>query len=352
MSQAAVTVSIPNAADSTYEVSFTSLAHAVSQIPNDAAVITDSNLAQLYPDVKDRDRAYVVPAGESSKNGDQFLAIHRFLAEHGLKRNDVLVAFGGGVIGDLAGFVAATYARGIEFIQIPTTLLAMVDSSVGGKVGIDLPEAKNMVGAFHHPSQVLIPLDVLQTLPKAEFANGCAEILKYGLIYDPELWHSLEKEPLTLDSSRLQQVVARCIQIKAEIVQNDPLEKTGLRAILNFGHTVGHALEQCSNFAVPHGSAVALGMIAEIELAHELGVAQDVDSAAVSRVIGAHDLPTMPSHQFLWANLLAAMRRDKKGTGNGLAFSLVESVGRCKLVTGVPEEAVRAVLTKLWQLPA
>ena len=219
-----------------------------------AAIITDSNVAPLYEEALRKQLksagfctcTYVFPAGEASKNADTYLNILRFLAQNHLTRSDVIVALGGGVAGDMAGFAAATYLRGVNFVQIPTSLLAMVDSSVGGKTGIDLPEGKNLVGAFYQPLLVLCDCDALNTLPEAGFLDGCGEIVKYGVLGDEGLLARLKKEKTGFDREA---VIARCVEMKRDIVNADEFEG-GVRQLLNLGHTLGHAVEASSDFTL------------------------------------------------------------------------------------------------------
>ena len=229
-----------------------------------AAVISDDNVAPLY---LERVKAalekagfavvsFVFPHGESSKNGGTYLEILNFLAENQITRTDALIALGGGVVGDITGFAAATYLRGIRFVQIPTSLLAMVDSSVGGKTAIDLPAGKNLAGAFCQPELVICDLDTLDTLSDAFFTDGCAEVIKYGILKDEALFAHLEEKAQGFDR---EYVISRCVELKRDYVTEDEFD-TGLRMMLNLGHTVGHAIEKLSAYSVPHGSAVAMGM--------------------------------------------------------------------------------------------
>ena len=311
-----------------------------------ATVITDSHLAAAYPQVLAQfAHAVVVPAGEASKAGEVYLDVVNQVARQGLRRDGVLVALGGGVIGDLAGFVAATYMRGVRLIQIPTSLLAMVDSSVGGKVGVDLPAGKNLLGAFWPPHQVLVDPSFLTTLPKEEFANGMAEVIKYGFIMDAPLLDELGQRPLWPDDSRLGDVIWRCIDLKRRVVEADEHETNGLRATLNFGHTMGHALEQVTEYTgYRHGEAVGLGMIQEVRLGERLGLTPAGCEAELTQLLRAHGLPTEWPQGQNHEDLLAAMARDKKADRSGLAFSLITGRGGCKLIRNVPLDAVRATL--------
>ncbi len=329
----------------TYPVDFLTLEAIVAEMPHDCFVVSDQNLQRLYRgQFPDQANWIVVPPGESSKSLEVYGQALRQLAQRRASRRSTLVAFGGGVVGDLAGFLAASYLRGVPFIQIPTTLLSQVDSSVGGKVGIDLPEGKNLVGAFYPPSRVMIPLEALQTLPEREFLNGCAEVLKYGLIMDQPLWDQLA-EPLTPNSETLPQIVAKCIQLKAQVVAEDEFETTGRRAILNFGHTVGHALEHHYKFhGLLHGEAIAVGMVVEARLGEALGLTPAGTANQIAERFVRWGLPVQDPAQTEVDQLVEAMRRDKKAVAGNLAFSLLSGIGACKLVENVEEGAVRRAL--------
>lgn len=316
-----------------YDVKVSSLGDALDNLPDDCAILTDANVAALaaIPDVP----TLVLPPGEGTKTLDAFGRALGWLASQGASRRTTVVALGGGVIGDLAGFVAAAYMRGVPFLQIPTTLLAMVDSSVGGKVAIDLPEGKNLAGAFWPPSEVRLPLDALKTLPTRQLTNGMSEVLKYGFIMDAPL----------LDAPFNADLILRCVALKAQVVEEDEHETTGRRAILNFGHTVGHAIERLTGYGpVLHGEAIAVGMVVEAMLGERIGLTASGTSERVRAILAKAGLPT--KHPILReiGPMLAAMRGDKKAVGGRLAFSLLESVGSCKLVSDVPEDDVRRVL--------
>jgi 3-dehydroquinate synthase len=310
------------------------------------AIISDRNVAPLYSKrvIQALQAAgfepvlVTVPAGETAKKLATVHACYDQLAEHRLERKSFVVALGGGVVGDLAGFVAATYLRGIAFVQAPTTLLAQVDSSVGGKVGVNLKAGKNLVGAFYQPRLVLCDLDALRTLPIREFRAGLAEVIKYGIIYDAALFRRLERELpklLQLHPAVLGPVVARCCQIKAEVVGQDETE-SGLRAILNFGHTIGHALEAISGYGrFLHGEALAIGEVAAAKLsALQLGLpARQVDR--IAKLLQSAGLPTTlkltPAQK---EKLFEAMRLDKKVSGGEIKFVLARQIGQ--VVWGKP----------------
>ena len=318
------------------------------------AVLTDENLKASQPALFERVLAgcptLVVPAGEESKSLTNFGRALDFMAEHSLDRSSVLVAVGGGVIGDLGGYAAASFLRGIDFIQVPTTLLAMVDSSVGGKTGINLKAGKNLVGAFHQPRAVYISTDLLRTLPAREFAAGMAEVIKYGLLGDASLFCALERQHLTVASPELASVIHRCCAIKASIVEADEREtaKEGGRALLNLGHTFGHAVEQVAGYGTYlHGEAVAIGLCAAARLSCQLGYIGSDEVARVDRVVLAHELPAVLRAPLDYAPLHAAMARDKKVRAGALRFVVLKSLGVAATQGGIDpaqaETAFRAV---------
>jgi len=261
---------------------------------------------------------YVIPNGERSKNGYEFLKILNYMAENELTRSDAVFALGGGVVGDLAGFSAASYMRGIKLVQIPTTLLAMVDSSVGGKTAIDLPAGKNLVGAFYQPDLVLCDLTAAETLPDAVFADGCAEIIKYGMICDEEMLEKLEGSV----HEQIGDIVERCVSIKRDVVNEDEHDH-GLRQLLNFGHTPAHAIEQNSNYTISHGRAVAIGM-AMITRACLPEAAEKLE-----KLIEKYDLPT--ETDYTTEQLVRTALSDKKRKGNTITLVVPEKYGRCEL---------------------
>lgn len=289
-----------------------------------------------------------VPAGETAKSLKTVASCYEQLAAHRLERSSFIVALGGGVVGDLAGFVAATYLRGIAFVQVPTTLLAQVDSSVGGKVGVNLPAGKNLVGAFYQPRLVLCDLATLATLPEREFRAGLAEVIKYGIIYDPRLFTLVERDLdklLRLEPMVLGQVVGRCCEIKAEVVRADETE-SGLRAMLNFGHTIGHALEAIGRYGkYLHGEAIAIGQVAAARLSHAMLGAPERDCRRIERLFERVGLPTRvklrPSQM---AALLRAMRLDKKVRDGELRFVLIQRLGEVCWNQPVSEKLIQDVL--------
>jgi len=325
--------------------------------PSVVFVITDANVAdhaqrvaeplrQSGLDVQTR----ILPPGESQKSLENAARLYDFLAEHQADRKSLVVAVGGGVVGDLAGFVAATFARGLSLFMVPTSLLAMVDSSVGGKTGVNHPRAKNLIGAFHQPCGVWIDTDFLDTLPEREYRSGLAEVVKYGVILDPALFEYLEQHAeaiLRRDPKHLRHVIARCCRLKADIVEQDERETTGLRAVLNYGHTFAHAFETLGGYATwLHGEAVAAGMVCAARLACDLGLAPVELGERQEHLLRRFGLPTRP---LPWPldGLLRVMRSDKKAVAGRLRFVLPRRIGQVELIESVPEEAVRAVLQGL-----
>jgi len=323
------------------------------------AVITDANVGRHYarPVLKSLAAAgfepvlLTVPAGEKSKRLAMVEKCHDQLAAHRLERKSFIVALGGGVVGDLAGFVAATYLRGIPFVQVPTSLLAQVDSSVGGKTGVNLKSGKNLVGAFYQPRLVLCDQDTFKTLPKREYLSGLAEVFKYGIIYDATFFARLERDLpklLKRDPATLADIVARCCEIKADVVGQDETEG-GLRAILNFGHTIGHAIENSSGYGTfLHGEAIAIGQVAAGELsARRLGLpAEDVER--IRRLFMRAGLPvTIALNAVRRKKLLAAMLLDKKVSGGEVKFVLAEKIGKVAWGQAVPAAMIETVLDGL-----
>ena len=269
-------------------------------------------------------KRFVFPHGEASKTTDTVVALWNALAEAGLTRTDCMAALGGGVVGDLCGFAAATFLRGIPFVQFPTTLLAMVDSSVGGKTGADLPAGKNLVGAFNQPIGVFCDTDTLSTLPDNIYADGCAEVIKYGYINDPELLCTLEKD----FSAAPEAVIARCVADKRDVVEADERD-TGKRQLLNLGHTAGHAVEACSDFAISHGSAVAIGMVLMTRAAIAHGLCDPAVLSHMERMLHAYHLPT--ECPFDAKALAAVAMGDKKRAGKRITLVLPKTVGESVL---------------------
>ncbi|MEY4940128.1 MAG: 3-dehydroquinate synthase [Verrucomicrobiota bacterium] len=316
------------------------------------AVLTDANIAQaqaaaggaMFSDLP----LLVVAPGENTKSLAGLGRVLDFLAEKKIDRGGALFAVGGGVIGDLGGFAAATWLRGIDYYQVPTTLLAMVDSSVGGKTGINLAAGKNLAGAFHQPRGVFISTGLLATLPAREYAAGAAEVIKYGLLGDAELFQQLEQKPLTAataDPVAVASVVRRCCAAKARIVEADERETAtqGGRALLNLGHTFGHAIENAAGYGqYLHGEAVAIGLCAASRLSHKLGYLSESDVARVERVVAAHALPTRLREPLDYQELQAAMARDKKVRAGNLRFVVLKAIGAAVTQEQVPGEFASA----------
>lgn len=315
--------------------------------PCRTVVVSDENVAPLYgAKVLDSLRAAgfdpsmtVLPAGESTKCGTQYLALLETFAEAGLTRSDLIVALGGGVIGDLAGFAAASYLRGVAVAQIPTTLLAAVDSSVGGKTAIDLKAGKNLVGAFHLPIRVLCDPDTLATLPPEQLAVGMAESIKYGVLFDAPLFDELANgAPMDLTET-----ITRCVAHKQTVVARDFTDK-GDRQFLNLGHTFGHAIEACSGYTILHGDAVAIGMRMAARAAVILGVAEEDCTATVTNALVAASLPIKTDYTAV--ELTAAALHDKKRAGGTLTLVLPVRIGKCVLHR-IPVEQLGALMEEV-----
>ena len=287
---------------------------------------------------------FAVEAGEGAKSLTGFGSVLDFLAANRIDRSGALFAVGGGVVGDLGGFAAAAWLRGIDLYQIPTTLLAMVDSSVGGKTGINLSAGKNLVGAFHQPRAVFIATDFLRTLPPREFAAGMAEVIKYGLLADVQLFDRLARDPLAVGSPDLAKVIRRCCELKAAVVKADERElaKEGGRALLNLGHTFGHAIEQVAGYGVYlHGEAVAIGLCAAAKLSQALGMLTEAEAARVEKVVESHALPAKLRQPLPLADLFSAMSRDKKVRSGVPRFVVLNKLGEAKTADDVPVALAR-----------
>ena len=271
---------------------------------------------------------FIFPAGEWNKTRETWGKLSDAMLKARIGRDGAVIAFGGGVAGDLAGFVAATYLRGVPYVQVPTTLLAMIDSSVGGKTGVDVPAGKNLIGAFHQPGVVVADVDLLATLPKVQVAAGMAEAIKHGAVADAAYFASLfDAGPvLERDPERLEPVVRRSVEIKAAVVAADERE-AGRRQILNFGHTIGHAVETKSGFDLLHGEAVGIGMAAEAALAEALGVAERGLRDAIAGMLERYVLPTTLPQTLVIDDLLVAMRADKKARAQRVRFALPRRIG-------------------------
>ncbi len=312
-------------------------------------IVSDSTVAALYggevSSLLEKEGFFCVlfsfPAGESSKNLDTVAALYEFLIAASFDRNDVLLALGGGVTGDLTGFVAATYLRGIRFIGLPTSLLSMVDSSIGGKTGVDFKAYKNMIGAFYQPSAVYINVAALKTLPEREFLAGMGEVIKHGFILDKSYHvflkenvnHILEKEPETLRS-----MIYRSLCIKRDVVERDPKEK-GERALLNFGHTIGHAVEKLNDFSLLHGECVSVGMIAAAELSVLRNTLSREEADEIKELIISYGMKTTISY-LNKETLLSVCHHDKKADGAKIKFVLLKNIGEAFLDSEVSDEEI------------
>jgi 3-dehydroquinate synthase len=323
-------------------------------------IITDDNVRQIYGDtvLSSLQNAglqaelFSVPAGENSKSLELANYLFTKMLEHRADRESIIIALGGGVVGDLAGFVAATFMRGIRFVQVPTTILAQVDSSVGGKVGINHPLGKNLIGAFYQPQFVLIDPATLQTLPEREIRAGCAEIIKYGYIYDRSFYDviaaHLDSLFLLRDAELLEQALCRSCEIKAEVVSQDEKE-SGLRAILNFGHTVGHAIEAVTSYSsFLHGESIVHGMKAALYISFRAGSFSKEQVDAYVEKLDHFHAPTLPP-ELNYDALLSAMQKDKKRSSKGQQWVLLKDIGEYWLTRDVPDEWVKEAIDYMMQ---
>ena len=306
---------------------------AAMQKVKKVCIVSETNVWPLYGGITKKSLLkagldaveFVFGAGEEQKNAATYFSLLNFLAENQLTRTDLIVALGGGVVGDLAGFAAATYLRGISFIQVPTTLLAAVDSSVGGKTAIDLPSGKNLVGAFYQPSLVLCDTDCLNTLPADIFRDGCAEVIKYGVLYDPSLFAHLSEKGLDFDREA---VITRCVELKRDVVAEDEFD-TGARMRLNLGHTIGHGVESCSNFSISHGKAVAIGMAIVSRAAAKQGICSEKTCGKILDILRTFSLPD--SCDFSAEALYTRALSDKKRCGGTVNLIIPERIGFCRI---------------------
>ncbi len=276
---------------------------------------------------------YILPDGEKYKNINHAQKIYHYLLKNNFDRSDLIIALGGGVISDLAGFVASTYKRGIKFVIIPTTLLGQVDAGIGGKTGIDLA-VKNSIGTFYQPELVIIDIDFIQTLCPKHFNNGLAEVIKCAAIADPALFSLLEQNIDRIkhrDPIILEKMISRCVMIKGKIVEQDEREESGQRLILNFGHTIGHAIERLSNYRIDHGAAVAIGMVQEARMANRLGYLSDKDQQRLNALISNYGLPVSQTKKMKIADLEQSLKQDKKIRKSTLSLPLLSGIGRVKI---------------------
>ncbi len=331
------------------------------QLPPRLFIITDSNLQRLYAppllpgliEAGYEPHLYAVAPGEASKSLEQLSAIYDWLVEQRAERREAIVALGGGVVGDLAGFAAATYLRGMPLVQVPTSLLAQVDSAIGGKTGINHPGGKNLIGAFYHPQLVLADPATLLTLPERERTEGWAEVVKYGIILDAGLFARLEAHAALLrdfqppPAALLCQLIARSIALKVAVIEQDEREQ-GLRAILNYGHTVGHALENVAGYGTwLHGEAVSLGMVAAAALAQQAGIFAPDEAQRQNRLLAALGLPTSCAGVAPVEDILAAIQLDKKVAAKRVRWILPQRIGQVT-TSPLPDELVQRVLTTLF----
>jgi 3-dehydroquinate synthase len=318
-------------------------------------VITDSNVARLVGRrlqtrllaVGVESLLLVFPAGEGSKNAKVVYALQSQLLAHRIRRDSLIIALGGGVVGDVAGFVAATVLRGVPYAQVPTTLLSQVDSSVGGKVGIDHNLGKNLIGAFHQPVAVFIDPNVLQTLPQREFRSGLAEAVKIAAALDGKFFSFLEQNVHRIgrsNSALLSEIIFRAVKLKAAVVEKDEFERS-LRKALNLGHTVGHAVEAATGFSIRHGEAAAIGIVVESMIAVRLGLLQEEDFLRVRNLLNILRLPTRMPKEINRKKFYAALSTDKKSEGNRMKFSLLCGVGSTAIGVDVPAAYIEQALT-------
>jgi shikimate kinase/3-dehydroquinate synthase len=300
-------------------------------------VVTDENVSTLHSahvsnplkQAGYEEHVLVIPRGESYKTLETVVQLWQAFLEAGLDRGSTVIALGGGVVGDLTGFAASTFSRGIDWIYVPTTLLAMIDASIGGKTGFDLPEGKNLIGSFHAPRLVLADPNVLCTLPDAEFRAGLSEVVKHGVIADPDLFVLCAAGAAAVQMS-LPEVLRRAVAVKVAVIERDPYER-GERAVLNFGHTIGHAVEAASAFSVRHGEAVAMGMVAESRLAERLGIARHGLSDEISEVLTGLGLPVRIPAGLPRSALVRAMQNDKKKAGGVIRFALPADIAQMRI---------------------
>jgi len=325
----------------------------------DACVITNATLHRLLKNPLTRSlndagitaRFFLVPDSEKAKSEKTANALFCTISAYDKKRSIFVIALGGGVIGDVAGFVASVYKRGVPYVQIPTTLLAQVDSAIGGKVAIDLPIAKNLIGAFYQPRVVISDIDLLGTLPERQLKNGMGEVIKYGVIKDRALFSYVERsieKILGRDRTALERIIARASTIKARIVEKDEFDTKGIRAVLNYGHTIGHAIEATAGYsrAYTHGEAIAIGMVVANEIAVRLGCLKQTEALRIKRLIEAAGLPTRMRPGLSLDRLLESHLRDKKFKGAVNRFILPTSIGSARVVENIPGSLIREAVKR------
>jgi len=312
------------------------------------ALLTDQNVAEHYLARAEKSlqaegystRSFIIPPGEASKTMSTISQLWQEFLEVGLERKSTVIALGGGVVGDLGGFAAATYMRGIPWVNVPTSLLAMADASLGGKTGADLPQGKNLVGAFHAPKMVLTDPSTLHTLPRSELRSGIAEVIKAGIIGDPDLfegcahgWEKIEAD--------WYEIICKAMAVKIQVIEADPYEG-GLRAVLNLGHTIGHAVEKVSNYELRHGEAVAIGMVAEAQLAEEVGLAKQGLADEIKAVCELLGLPVEIPSNLSRSEIIKAMQVDKKRSGAKVKFALPIRIG--EVISGIEVSDIGSIL--------
>jgi 3-dehydroquinate synthase len=315
--------------------------------PCRCVVVTDSNVAPFYAETVERSLSHAgfqtvrvtVPAGESSKSLPQLGSICDAMIQAGLDRSSLLVALGGGVVGDLAGFAAAVFYRGIPYIQIPTTIVSQVDSSVGGKTGVNAAGGKNLLGSFHQPRLVIADTDTLRSLPKREFNEGFAEVIKHAAIRDPSMLDALDDLP---------SLIARNVGIKAAIVAEDEFETKGRRALLNFGHTIGHGIEAAAGYGkLLHGEAISLGLLAACRLSVEKSGLSEDEATKISSALASYELPLRLDDSIETDAIFCALKKDKKFAAGGIRFVLLRRLGEAFVSDGITEADVRRVIESL-----
>ncbi|MEN6520165.1 MAG: 3-dehydroquinate synthase [Armatimonadota bacterium] len=322
-----------------------------------AVVVTEAGIYELYgrrlmdslSSAGFQGFAAMIPGGEDCKTFETVIDLYNRLLGFEIDRSSVLITLGGGVTGDLGGFAAATYLRGIDFINIPTTLLAQVDASIGGKVGVNLPEGKNLIGAFHQPRKVIIDPDLTATIPYPELASGLAEIIKHGIIADQEMFHFIRSQTDALrgfERDALEKVIVRSCEIKADIVSSDEKE-SGLRAVLNYGHTVGHGIEAATDYSrYTHGEAVSIGMVTAALISETVGLAAQGTTEEIAETLLCFSLPVVMDANVDLDKVIAAMRYDKKSVSRKLRFILPERIGKVITTDSVTEADVRQAIEK------
>lgn len=345
----------------TYTDNFEKLAYYIKELGfsnSKICIVSETNVASLYMDaillsLKNcctKVISYVFPEGEQNKNLDTVKDLYKSLILEKFDRKDLLIALGGGVVGDLTGFTAATYLRGIDFIQVPTSLLSQVDSSIGGKTGVDFDSYKNMVGAFHMPRLVYMNLDVLNTLDQRQFYSGMGEVIKYGIIKDSDYFNWLNNN-ITLikskDKNILEEMITRSCIVKKNVVENDPTEK-GERALLNLGHTLGHAIEKYMDFKLLHGECVFIGMILAAIISYKKNIISKSDLDLISSTIKLFNIPQLPDDLDI-NSIISYTKNDKKVEGNSIKFILINKIGEAYIDLNVSDTDMLKALNEYMQ---